>query len=153
MIDALTLQAGGAGNQWLGGSDEGGLRVTAGTAGALTGTYEYVFTFATVTTGTGTVIGECLPGAPWGVTLSAQRAALTAIPVSASPACNCRRIYRTVAGGSQLKHVADILDNTTTTYSDNLPDGSLGANVPTVDTSDQSIYSSQNYLWRAFWGV
>lgn len=125
---------------------------TAGATGVLTGVYQYAVTFATVNAG-GAVLGECLPSPVGSVTLSAKQANVASIPVSASPACNARRIYRTVANGSQLKLLHTILDNTTTTYTDNAADGTLGANVPTVDTSDQSVFSSQDFLWREFWGL
>ena len=46
-----------------------------------------------------------------------------------------RRVYRTAAGGSQLKVLATLADNTTTTYLDALADASLGANAPPSDTS------------------
>ncbi|HYM22527.1 MAG TPA: hypothetical protein VEU08_04950, partial [Vicinamibacterales bacterium] len=46
-----------------------------------------------------------------------------------------RKVYRTTAGGAQLKLVATIADNTTTTYTDSTADSGLGANVPTSDTS------------------
>jgi len=46
-----------------------------------------------------------------------------------------RKLYRTAVNGSQLKLVTTIADNTTTTFADNTPDASLGANVPTSDTS------------------
>jgi hypothetical protein len=46
-----------------------------------------------------------------------------------------RRIYRTVQNGSQLKLVATVADNTTTTYVDSTFDGSLGANAPTSTTA------------------
>jgi hypothetical protein len=54
-----------------------------------------------------------------------------------------RKVYRTAAGGSQLKLLTTIADNTTTTYTDNTPDGSLGANAPTSDTSGLSQPSGQ----------
>jgi hypothetical protein len=41
-----------------------------------------------------------------------------------------RKIYRTVAGGTQLKLVTTLSDNVTTTYTDSTPDASLGANAP-----------------------
>jgi hypothetical protein len=44
-------------------------------------------------------------------------------------------MYRTVAGGSQLKLQSTIPDNTTTTLTDSTADGSLGADAPTIDTS------------------
>jgi len=41
-----------------------------------------------------------------------------------------RKIYRTDANGSALKLLATIADNTTTTYTDNIADSSLGAAIP-----------------------
>lgn len=46
-----------------------------------------------------------------------------------------REIYRTAVGASQLKFVTTIADNTTTTFTDSVPDASLGGNAPTSDTS------------------
>jgi hypothetical protein len=46
-----------------------------------------------------------------------------------------RKIYRTAANASQLKLLATLADNTTTTYLDSLADAALGANAPTTDTS------------------
>ena len=45
------------------------------------------------------------------------------------------QLYRTAAGGSQLKLLATIADNTTQTYSDASLDAALGANAPTVNTA------------------
>jgi len=46
-----------------------------------------------------------------------------------------RKVYRTVADGTQPKLLTTLADNTTTTYADSTADGSLGANAPTSDTS------------------
>lgn len=46
-----------------------------------------------------------------------------------------RKIYRTVNNGSQLKLVATIADNTTTSYEDHTTDGALGADMPTSSTA------------------
>lgn len=43
-----------------------------------------------------------------------------------------RKIYRTEGGGSTLKLLATISDNTTTTYADDIADGSLGAAMGAV---------------------
>jgi hypothetical protein len=67
-------------------------------------------------------------------TATANQVALSSIPIGAS-AVTQRKIYRTVAGGAQLKLLTTIADNVTSTYVDSAADGSLGANVPTVDTS------------------
>ncbi|HZT77586.1 MAG TPA: IPT/TIG domain-containing protein [Vicinamibacterales bacterium] len=46
-----------------------------------------------------------------------------------------RKIYRTVAGGSQLKLLVTLGDDTTTSYVDTIADASLGANVPVSNTA------------------
>jgi hypothetical protein len=47
-----------------------------------------------------------------------------------------RRLYRTTAGGASYRHVAELADNTTSTYTDGQPDAGLGATtVPTVHTA------------------
>lgn len=43
-----------------------------------------------------------------------------------------RRLYRTTAGGSTYKYLGIISDNVTTTFADNVADGSLGAEAPTA---------------------
>lgn len=67
-------------------------------------------------------------------TAAANRVSLSAIPIGPSGTTS-RKLYRTVAAGSQLKLLTTIADNTTTTYTDSTADASLGANVPTSDTS------------------
>ena len=57
---------------------------------------------------------------------------LTAIPLGPAGTTS-RKIYRTVAGNTgNFLLVATIGDNTTTTYADNIADGSLGAAAPAV---------------------
>jgi len=46
-----------------------------------------------------------------------------------------RKLYRTAAGGSQLKLLATLADNTTQTYSDANLDAALGANAPATNTA------------------
>lgn len=53
--------------------------------------------------------------------------ALTSIPTSTDPTVTKRRIYRTAVGGSTYKLLYEVADNTTTTYTDNIADASLGA--------------------------
>jgi len=52
---------------------------------------------------------------------------LTAIPVSISSSVTSRKIYRTKAGGTDYYYLAEIANNTGTTYTDNIADASLGA--------------------------
>jgi hypothetical protein len=67
---------------------------------------------------------------------------VTGIAIGASPTTS-RKVYRTAVGGAQLKLLATIADNTTTTYADIIADGSLGANAPTSDTSGLTQPSGQ----------
>lgn len=63
------------------------------------------------------------------------KVALTGVAVGPA-GTTARKIYRTVAGGAgDFKLVATISDNVTTTYQDNVADASLGAVIPTSDTS------------------
>jgi hypothetical protein len=71
-----------------------------------------------------------------------QQTALTGIAIGPTGTTS-RKVYRTVAGGSQLKLVTTIANNTATTYTDSTADGSLGANAPTGDTSGLSATSGQ----------
>jgi len=105
---------------------------TAGSAGALTGTYRWNVTFVTAD-------GETAPwyGTPSPLVLSAQRANLTSIPIGAAGTI-ARRIYRTKANAGEPKNVffvAEIADNTSTTYTDNALDAALGSPVAWVPTN------------------
>ncbi len=73
-------------------------------------------------------------GFPIGGSPLRQRVSLTAIPLGAT-GTTARKIYRTTVGGATLKLVATIGDNTTTTYTDAIADGSLGANAPSTNTA------------------
>ncbi len=59
---------------------------------------------------------------------------LSAIPTGGS-AVTSRKIYRTVAGGSTYLLLATLADNTTTVYTDNIADASLGAQAPTTNST------------------
>lgn len=72
--------------------------------------------------------------APSSNTVAVNRVALSAIPIGATSVTQ-RWLYRTTAGSSQLKKLAVIADNTTTTYTDSIADAGLGADIPTSDTS------------------
>jgi uncharacterized phiE125 gp8 family phage protein len=64
---------------------------------------------------------------------------VTAIPVGGS-AVTQRKLYRTAAAGSAYLLLATIANNTATTYTDNIADASLGAGIPTSNTtSDPEI--------------
>ena len=63
---------------------------------------------------------------------------VTAIQLGGS-LVTARRLYRTAAGGSDYFLVATIADNTTTTYTDSTADASLGAGVPSTNTTSDPL--------------
>lgn len=107
--------------------------VAVGAAGALTGTYEYGVTFLTIE-------GETELGvvsAP--LILAAQHGSLSNIPLG-GPGTTGRRIYRRLNGGN-WGFLADIVDNVTTVYDDNI---ATGAGVPPdVSTAERVIVNAQ----------
>lgn len=58
--------------------------------------------------------------------------ALSSIPLGID-GTTARKIYRTEAGGTSYKLLATLSDNTTTTYADNIADGSLTDAIPTTN--------------------
>jgi hypothetical protein len=101
------------------------------------GTFKLVTTISdnSTTTYTDTTSNASLGAdAPSSNTATANQVSLTGIPIGGA-AVAARKLYRTVAAGSQLKLLTTISDNTTTTYTDSTADASLGANVPVSDTS------------------
>jgi hypothetical protein len=95
---------------------------------------------ATIANNTATTYTDTTADASLGVniptsnTTSAAQVSLTGIPVGGSTVTG-RKVYRTTVGGSQLKLVTTLSDNTTTTYTDSTADVSLGAEAPAGDTS------------------
>jgi hypothetical protein len=90
-------------------------------------------------TGGGTSAGAAAPGSN---TTVLNQVALSSIGLGPSGTTS-RKVYRTVAAGSQLKLLTTIADNTTTTYTDSTADASLGANAPTSDNSGLSQPTGQ----------
>jgi hypothetical protein len=120
-----------------------------GTATATTGTslgvgaYLYAVTFVTgILKDNATVVvsGETLPSPTKSVTTTAsnQVVSLSSIPNSSDATVVAKRIYRTAVGGAQLKLVATI-PSAQTSYVDSIADASLGANVPTTNTTGMSL--------------
>jgi len=108
-------------------------------AGLSTGNYVYGVTYVTgirKDDGSLVVNGETTVSSASLVTTTGPNAqvALTSIPVSGSSLVIGKRIYRTLVGGAQLKLVTTLAADVTS-YTDTLPDGSLGANVPTTNTT------------------
>ncbi|MCB9810516.1 hypothetical protein H6777_00020 [Candidatus Nomurabacteria bacterium] len=106
--------------------------IALGGAGSLSGTYRYRVSYITATgeTEVGKLSGQVSP--------SSQEINLTNIPVSSDPAVTGRKIYRNkdadgVWGAMYL--VTTINDNSTTTYTDNIADGSLGVVNLTTQTT------------------
>lgn len=63
------------------------------------------------------------------------------IPLGGSQV-TARKLYRTTAAGVNYFLVATIADNTTTAYTDNTADASLGAGIPLVNTSGDTLIHS-----------
>lgn len=109
------------------------------TAGNLSGLYEYVVTFVTAS-------GETLPSPESAaVSPAVQQARLTALPIGGSGTIS-RRIYRAKDGSGIYRRIAEIADNTTVQYDDNITDAAMnaGALAPTVDTAHQITVNGQS---------
>lgn len=98
-----------------------------------TGAHRYLVTFVTAD-------GETEAGAPSAAVVVADQAVNGKVVVSNIPlggaAVTARKLYRTAAGASTYLLRATIADNSTTSYTDNLADASLGAGAPAVNTTD-----------------
>lgn len=103
--------------------------------GLSVGAYKYVVTFVNL-------LGETTAGAEFTATTTSsnKKVNLAAIPTGPG-GVSARNIYRTAVGGAtgSEKLVATIADNTTTTYVDTTADASLGAVVPTTNSSVAAI--------------
>lgn len=81
---------------------------------------------------------------PINATFTAASATIRVSNITAAPASHgviARRLYRVEAGGTDLKRVATINDNTTLFYDDNIPDASLGVDAP-IDQGEPPQYST-----------
>ncbi len=121
-----------------------GTTLAQAAGGGLTagGTYSYKVVFADGPLGT-IPDTESLPSQTIGpVTLAGANQSITLnnIPVDSTNAYKTRRIYRTTAGGSNYQLVAEIPNNTTTTYTDTTADGALGASLNTTALSGNYSY-------------
>lgn len=111
--------------------------VAAG-AGLNIGTYKYKITFIN---GVGETVGGT-ESANVTTTSGNQQVSLSAIPTGPA-SITARNVYRTLVGGASGSElfVAQIANNTATTYTDSIADTSLGRPVPTVDTSAGSAWT------------
>ena len=121
----------------------------SGVAGNPNGTYLYKVTLCTglvESDGTVRITGETQGGTTSAsITVVSHQVSLTAIPTGPAGTV-ARRVYRTAAGGADgtQKLVATISDNVTTVYTDNVADASLGAAVPTTNTTGTTFTLARN---------
>lgn len=81
---------------------------------------------------------------PTSNTAGAEITAATVSSIATGPAgTTARKLYRTVAAGSQLKLVVSLGDNSTTAWLDTTSDAALGANAPVSDTSGLAVVGGQ----------
>lgn len=100
------------------------------------GAHRYLATFVTadgetdagVATAAVTVVDKTVNG----------QVALTGMPLGGA-AVTARKLYRTASGGSTYLLLATIADNTTTAFTDNLADASLGAGAPATNTTGDGL--------------
>jgi len=112
------------------------LVVAAGNVTA--GAHRYLATFVTAD---GETEAGAVSAAVTTILATHGQVAISAIPIGGS-AVTKRRLYRTAAGGSTYLLLYEITNNTATTYTDNIADGSLGAQAPTTNTtSDPELVS------------
>jgi hypothetical protein len=106
--------------------DEGAPVAVPTGSGSLSGVYSYKVIYVSK-------YGQYSNTGPASVNVTAASHAsieLSRIPVSSDPQVVARRLYRTVGNGSVWLYLDEILDNTSTTYSDTTADGSLGNETP-----------------------
>jgi len=111
----------------------------AGAGNVDNGAHRYAVTFVTaagetqagIVSAAVTVVDKAVNG----------RISLTAIPLG-GVAVTSRKLYRTVAAGTTYLLLATLADNTTTTYTDNIADASLGAGAPSTNTTGNSEIAS-----------
>ena len=100
------------------------------------GVHRYAITF--VTAEGETQLGSVSAAITISDKTATGKVSLTGIQVGGSNVLS-RKIYRTSAGGSIYMLVATIADNSTTVFTDNVADASLGAQAPTVNTTADSL--------------
>jgi len=106
------------------------------TAGNLNGTYRYAITF--VTADGETNVQSYSPA----VSPVNEQVDLSSIAVSSDSRVVARRIYRNTGvytASTNIYLVATINDNTSTKYTDNIPDGDLGSRVPVRNTTGGEV--------------
>lgn len=100
--------------------------IAAGSSTGLTGSYHCGVAYAIKSSYDGTIINRSpVTGPSLAVSLANKDAAYTNIPVSPDTNVNCRILYRTAAGGTDLFECLQIDDNVTTAINDALSDTAL----------------------------
>jgi hypothetical protein len=104
----------------------------AAQAGSALGIGQYLYAFTYVKQGQS---GESQLGSGVNVTTTSgnQDVGISAIPIGPAGTI-ARNLYRTKVGGSTLYYVAQIANNTATTYVDSTPDSSLTTAAPVANT-------------------
>lgn len=112
----------------------------AGAGNLVAGSYRYHVTFADASR-------ESTPGSPSNATTVVTpgtdgKISLSSIPVDTTGTATKRRLYRSKDAGAYL-FLAEISDNVTTTYVDNIADASLGTANPPSTNGFSSTYLSE----------
>lgn len=119
----------GAVSQWGIDAPLTNFAAAAGAAGVLNGTYQYAVTFLNSTTGSRSNPNPAMfalpPATPVTVTPANQVVNLTVIPISSDPQVTRRELWRTFANQGVFFKLAEIANNTATTYTDNAADTAL----------------------------
>jgi len=148
--DLFKVDTAGTATQWGIDDPTSNLSAAVGAAGALTGVYQYKFTFLNSVSGTRSNGNPTAAS----VTLSSERADLTAIAVSPDSQVDRREIWRTVTGGANFFLLTTINDNITTILTDNALDTTLGVELPVdsgppKDTFEDCAGPHDGRMW---WG-
>lgn len=96
-----------------------------GAAGLPNGAYSYKVTYITSN-------GESEGSRPSDTITVSSKHIIVTLGLGPTPATSSRKIYRTAAGGTIYKLLTTIADNITTTFDDNVADGSLGVSSTLV---------------------
>jgi len=133
-------------------TDNGLLVATSGTdkTGALTTPATYRVTFLSQYGFQSNAGAPSLSVSP--DTISGSNANLTNIPISSDPQVIARNLYRDSGGDAIWRFVATVPDNTTTTFTDTVPDASRGLSTPPI-AGDTSFDNSPPPRFRsiAYW--
>ena len=148
--DLFKINAAGTVTQWGIDAPLTDPSAAIGAAGVLTGDYQYKVTFTNTATGTRSNSNPIAAS----VTLSSEKADLSSIPVSSDSQVNAREIWRTVSGGTSFFLLTTILDNVTTTHTDNTADGGLSGatelpldNTPPLDAYNGCVGPHVGRMW------